>query len=71
MHAGKTYEGVKVSVDLQAPAALATVSTDSSLGGPQNRSGYIGEEKNLLKIRNYWGCYAVSACKYYCCFVGE
>jgi hypothetical protein len=71
MHAGTTCDGVEVSVELQAPAALPTVSTDSSLGGPRSQSGYFGQEKNGLKIRNYRGCYAVPACKYYCCFIGD
>ena len=61
----KKCEGVEVSVDLQAPAALPTISTDSSFGGPQGRSGYFGEENNRLKIRNNRGYCAVSACKYY------
>ena len=39
-----------MSVDLQAPAALPTVSTDSSLGGPQSLSGYFGEEKIALRF---------------------
>lgn len=45
MHAGKTYERVEGSVDLQALAALPTAWTDNSLGGPQSRFGYFGEEK--------------------------
>jgi hypothetical protein len=45
MHAGKTYESVEASVDLQALAALPKVWTDSSLGGPQSRFGYFGEEE--------------------------
>lgn len=48
MHAGKTNEGVEVSVDLQAPAALPTVYWYSS-SGPQSRSGYFGEETKSLE----------------------
>jgi hypothetical protein len=44
---------MEVSGQLHAPTALPSgeyppVATDTRLGGPQRRSGYCGEDKNLL-----------------------